>query len=123
MKVIRIGLPLMFWMPLVFATYMAWTPRVHLDMAGNHDKYMHLLGFGYLTGAFSMVYSRQTTWLRTAGIMIAYGGVIEIVQAFLSYRSCSLLDMVADGIGISLALSGMYAIHKVAGLFKQSMYP
>jgi VanZ family protein len=84
---------------------------------------MHLLVFGYLTGAFSIVYSRQTTWLRTAGIMIAYGGVIEIVQAFLSYRSCSLLDIMADGIGISLALSGMYAINKVAGLFKQSVHP
>ena len=123
MKVIRLGLPLMFWIPLVFATYMACTPRVHLDMAGNHDKYTHLLAFGYLTGAFSIVYSRQTTWLRTAGIMIAYGGVIEIVQAFLPYRSCSWLDIVADGIGISLALSGMYAINKVAGWFKQSVHP
>jgi VanZ family protein len=74
-------------------------------------------------GAFSLVYSRQTTWLRTAGIMIAYGGVIEIVQAILPYRSCSLLDMVADGIGISLALSGVYAINKVAGLFKQRVHP
>jgi VanZ family protein len=123
MKVIRIGLPLMFWIPLVFATYMAWTPRVHLDMASNHDKCTHLLAFGYLTGAFSMVYFRWTTWRRTAGIMIAYGGLIEVVQALLPYRSCSWLDLMADSVGISLALSGMYVINKAAGLLKQRVHP
>jgi VanZ family protein len=119
MKFLRIGLSLAFWIPLGFATYMAWAPLDHLDVPRHHDKIMHFWAFGYLTGAFAVVYARWTTWLRTAGIMFAYGGMIEVVQAFIPYRSCSLLDIVADGIGISLALSGLYAMNKIAGLLKQ----
>jgi hypothetical protein len=119
MKFIRLGLPLVFWIPFGFATYMAWAPLGQFDMPRNHDKLMHVLAFGYLTGAFAVVYSRWTTWLRTAGTMLAYAGLIEVVQAFIPYRSCSWLDMMADGIGICLALSGLHALNKVGGWHKQ----
>ncbi|HDD43241.1 MAG TPA: VanZ family protein, partial [Candidatus Desulfofervidus auxilii] len=32
-------------------------------------------------------------------ITIAFGGFIELIQAFIPYRSCDILDLTADGIG------------------------
>jgi VanZ family protein len=121
MRLIRIGLLLAFWLPFGFATYMAWTPIDYLGTAHINDKVVHLLTFGYLTGAFAAAYTRWTTWPRTTGIMFAYAGLIEVVQAFIPHRSCSWLDMVADGIGIFLALSGLYAIKRVAGPLQQEV--
>ncbi|ETW98418.1 MAG: hypothetical protein ETSY2_42850 [Candidatus Entotheonella gemina] len=114
-------LPWAFWLPFGFATYMAWTPIDHADISQANDKFMHVLAFGYLTGAFSIAYRHWTTWLRTAGLLFAYAVLIEVVQAFIPNRECSWLDLVADGIAILMALSGLYAINKVAGLFAQKV--
>ncbi len=114
-------LPWAFWIPFGFSCYMAWTPVDHPEISHANDKFMHILAFGYLTGAFAVAFAHWTTWLRTAGIMLAYAVLIEVVQAFIPNRSCSLLDVVADGIAISLALSGLYAINKVVGLLRREV--
>jgi len=113
MRLTRILLSLGFWLPFAFATYMALTTVDHLEVAQTHDKYMHLLAFGYLTGALGLVYAQCTTWLRTAVLMLAYGGMIEVLQAFIPGRSCSLLDWFVDGVGIATALIGLHVIRKV----------
>lgn len=119
MRSTRIVLLLVFWLPFVFATYMALTTVEHLEVAHTHDKYVHFLTFGYLTGAFALAYARWTTWLRTAGLMLAYASMIEVLQVLIPGRSCSLLDLMADGIGISTALIGLHVIHKVIARFQQ----
>lgn len=122
MKVVRIVLPWAFWIPLCFATYMAWTPMVPLDSSLPNDKVTHLMAFGYLTGAFAVAYTPWATWPRTAGIMLAYAGLIEVVQAFIPNRSCSLYDLLVDAFGIGLALSGLYALNRMARLLKQVVH-
>ncbi len=115
MSMARAFLPLAFWVPFCFATYMALTPLNHPAVPRANDKIMHLLAFGYLTGAFAVAYTYWTTWQRTAGIMLAYGMLIEVVQVFIPNRYCSGLDIVADSTGIALALAGLYVMKKVAG--------
>lgn len=122
MRFIRILLPWAFWIPFAVATYMAWTPGEHLKNPLPNDKFMHLVAFGYLTGAFAIAYASWATWPRTIGIMLAYAVLIEVVQAFIPTRTFSLLDIVADGIGIALALSGLYAIRKVVGWLRQDIH-
>jgi VanZ family protein len=41
-------------------------------------------------------------------VSVAVGGALELWQALLSYRSCELLDWVADSIGALLG-AGLYA--------------
>jgi VanZ family protein len=122
MRLIRILLPWAFWIPFGVATYMAWTPGEHLKNSLPNDKFMHLVAFGYLTGAFAVACAPWATWARTIGIMLAYAILIEVVQAFIPTRSFSLLDMVADGMGIVLALSGLYAIRKAVGWLRQDIH-
>lgn len=115
MNMLRAWLPLAFWAPLCFVTYMALTPLTHPAIPRTNDKIMHLLAFGYLTGAFAVAYAHWTTWQRTGGIMLAYGVLIEVVQAFIPNRYCSWLDIVADSTGIALALAGLYMIKGILG--------
>ncbi len=115
----RLLLPWAFWLPFGFASYMAWTPLEHPEIPQSNDKFMHVLAFGYLTGVFSIAYAHWTTCQRTAGIMLAYAVLIEVVQAFIPNRSCSLLDVVADGMAIALALSGLYLLGKVSDWWRR----
>jgi len=115
MRVPRMALVLAFWLPFTMTTYLAWSPLEQLDVPSTNDKFTHLLAFGYLTGAFMLAYRRWSTWQRTAVVMFAYGVLIEVVQAFLPYRSFDLRDLLADGVGIVVALSGLSAINKVFG--------
>ncbi len=115
MRMARALMSLAFWVPFCFTTYMAFTPLSHPAVPQTNDKLMHLLAFGYLTGAFDVVYARWTTWQRTGGLLLAYGVLIEGVQAFIPNRYSSWLDIVADSTGIALALAGLYVVKQVTG--------
>ena len=112
MKVIRIALVMAFWIPFGITTYMAFAPPEQIHTPPANDKVMHLLAFGYLTGAFALAYSRSSTWRRTAALMFAYAALIEGVQALIPYRSFSLFDLAAGSLGIALALGGLALINR-----------
>jgi len=119
MNVIRIALVLAFWIPFGITAYMAFATLEQIDMPSTNDKAMHLLAFGYLTGAFALAYSRWSSWRRTAALMFAYAALIEAVQAFIPYRSFSVFDLAAGGLGIALALSGLALINKAIERLKR----
>ena len=121
MSVIRIALALAFWIPFGITTYMAFAPPDQIDMPPTNDKAMHLLAFGYLTGAFVLAYRRWSSWRRTAALMFAYAAFIEAVQAFIPYRSFSLFDLAAGGLGIALALGGLALINQALERLKRDM--
>ncbi len=74
------------------------------DVSGAHgfDKVLHFVGFFYLMVFFLRGY-RENTWYKMLVLTILIGLLVEIVQAFLPYRSFSLYDFLADFLG---AVSG-----------------
>lgn len=67
------------------------------------DKSMHGLTFAFLTVWFSGQYARRSYWRLALG-MLAFGGLIEVCQRMLTYRSAEAMDLVADTIGIAAGL-------------------
>ncbi|WP_302081634.1 VanZ family protein [Salinibaculum rarum] len=70
------------------------------------DKWLHAVGYGVLAGTIAVALGRRPTAGALAlvvGLTVGYGIVIELVQLPLSYRSASLLDVVADGVGAVVA--------------------
>ncbi len=62
------------------------------------DLLNHAAAFSVLTILYAFAYSH--TPKRIAITLIAYGGLIEAVQAFLPTRYASFEDIVADSVGI-----------------------
>lgn len=91
----------------------------------NYDKILHFglyVGFGtvlYLT----MYYSYSSFLRKYAAVFAFIIGVIyaisdEIHQSFVSGRIASILDLMADIIGIAFAVVTMYVIFMIRGFMK-----
>lgn len=63
------------------------------------DKVYHVLAFAALAFPLPLVRPRWTVWVILG--VIAYGGVIEVIQPFFG-RQAEWADLVADGIGAAV---------------------
>ncbi len=74
------------------------------------DKVGHLFAFGFIqlthVRALEFVFeprkTRRQIW-ASIGIATAFGGLLEVWQAFLPHRSAEWGDLLADGTGALLA--------------------
>lgn len=86
-----------------------WLATTRLDYpipASSWDKLNHLVAF------IELAILARLSWPQLkpayAGLaMLAYGMAIEIIQAPLAYREFSMLDLVADGVGVLIGLTLM----------------
>ncbi len=114
-----LGLALLYVVVIFVVGSLPATPRVAQQVS---DKLQHAVGFAVL----AWIWCRALGKLRPAlgvrrsvvgGFLVslAVGGVLELWQALLTYRSCELLDWVADGVGALVGV-GIYAgFQRVAG--------
>ncbi len=84
------------------------------------DKLAHGIEFalfallGYRTLGYYIADTGRNTRLRAAAIISAfYGGLTELCQYFLPYRSASVLDWSADLLGAALGLSLIILADKI----------
>jgi len=80
------------------------SPMVQVpDELPLNDKAYHAVAFGALVVPTAILEAR---WLIPVALaMLAYGGMIEIVQPFVG-RTCDFRDFLADATGIGLVLLG-----------------
>jgi VanZ family protein len=64
------------------------------------DKANHFIAFFTLSFLLNRASSSINARIRNALSLLAFGMLIEIFQAFTSYRNSDWHDIVADGIGI-----------------------
>ncbi len=88
---------------------------------GSLDKVLHAVGFGLLAGlwcsALAELRPRLGLLLPAAGGFLAssaFGGLLELWQGRLGYRSCELLDWIADMVG-AFAVAGAWAAWRARG--------
>jgi hypothetical protein len=69
------------------------------------DKIAHLVLFFWLAWSWLRVFqpARWGVTVAVVALVIAYGGVLELVQTVLGEREGEWLDFVADGVGGVLA--------------------
>lgn len=66
------------------------------------DKSNHMLGFGTLGFLGIRSWPGRAVVVLTA--LLAYGGLIEILQSLTPYRSAEWADLLADGLGLAIGL-------------------
>ena len=95
---------------LVFTTYMATTPdtlfdqfNLGLDLGFEiSDKLLHAVTFCVLLWLADSSWPDSDINMAKVTLLLVYGAMIEIIQSYLPYRDSSFLDLVADGVGMSL---------------------
>jgi VanZ family protein len=88
---------------------------------GYFDKVLHAVGFGLLAGLWCSALAALRPRLGVLGIAAggfalssAFGGLLELWQGLLGYRSCELLDFVADVFG-ALVVAAAWATLRARG--------
>ncbi len=102
---------------LLIISYLVFSRPGYNQSIAHIDKVGHFSGF-FILSALSHLAFRPRWYLLFFGL-IAYAGIIEIVQSYLPYRSASWADLAADILGIS----GFYLLllgHRKQGSIKLS---
>ncbi len=86
---------------IVVVSWLALAPRPPADVDFGWDKANHMLAFAALAFAARLGYPAPRA-ARVLGPMalLAFGGLIEILQLLVPERSGEWLDVLADGVGI-----------------------
>lgn len=87
---------------LCVISWLALAPRPPPALSTGWDKANHLLAFATLAVVAAMAYA-DAGW-RIATGLLAYGGLIEVLQGFAPPRAADPADLVADGLGIAIGL-------------------
>jgi VanZ family protein len=83
------------------------------DLQRISDKVHHAFAFYVLALLLDFAAPRREFGLRKFGALMAFGVAIECVQYFLPWREFSLLDMVADAVGLMLYVAGIPLLKRV----------
>jgi VanZ family protein len=86
------------------------------DLQLISDKVHHAFAFFVLALLLDFAAPRTQFGLRKFSALMAFGVAIECVQYFLPWRDFSLLDMVADAVGLMLYVAGIPLLKRVPGL-------
>lgn len=76
-----------------------------------NDKIQHATAFFIFAALFHLAWSRSFWW-QVFLPLLAYGGLVEILQGMTTWRSMSLGDVIADAVGILL----YYGVYKFVTL-------
>ncbi|HSC75575.1 MAG TPA: VanZ family protein [Pseudomonadales bacterium] len=89
-----------FWLAWCISTILMLLPAQDLPAVDIWDKAEHTGTFFTLMLLAALGYYEKHSLQRLALLLIAYGIAIECIQFFIPSRSFSVLDMVADSIGV-----------------------
>lgn len=94
---------LALWVSVLVVAYLAFLPSV--DPPGvSWDKANHLIAFAVMAWLADLGWPAKRQAPLRWGLLLAYGLLIEAVQHFLPLRHFSLLDWLADGLGLLVYL-------------------
>jgi len=84
--------------------WLAFTPQPDVPGLG-WDKLNHVVAFAVLAMLADLGWPGRAAMPVRLAAVLGYGVVIELVQAQLTYRSASALDLAADAIGVAMYLA------------------
>jgi VanZ family protein len=97
----RLRKPVFFAALTVFYILAVIPTEILPDPMNINDKLAHSLTFMVLFFLMDMAYAQMPRGTMAAYLM-AYGAFIEVTQYFIPYREFSVLDMVANAVGLSV---------------------
>ena len=91
-----------FWLLWLAATAVMLLPASNLPSVNIWDKAEHAATFAVLMVLAWFAYQYRFSVQKLATWLVCYGVAIECIQHFVPTRSFSVLDMVADSVGVAV---------------------
>ncbi len=88
-----------FYTGLIIGCYLAFSPVDNSFQAKFNDKLLHFIGFLAMSFSAQIAHPRTPFWILATGLIL-FGFLIELVQAYLPYRSFSWWDGAADALAV-----------------------
>jgi VanZ family protein len=90
-----------FYMTIFMGCYMAFTPVEGGIQTKFNDKVLHAVGFFVMAIMAQLAHPKTRFMILSIGLA-CFGFAIELIQAYLPYRSFSMWDWSADVLGIAV---------------------
>ena len=115
---------LMLVLLLCMVSYLALTPTPPSSVSHSWDKLNHAGDFAALTlsGLLGLCPQRAGSW-RVLLPLLAFGGLIEILQWFVPGRSSEWNDLLADLVGLCLGALLALIATRLAGWWQRRRRP
>ncbi len=101
----------LFWACLLAVLALSLLPLSPELPTTGWDKTNHLLAFAVLLLLGDRAYPGKLGWMLVG--LLAYGGLIEILQSFTSDRMAEWADLLADGLGMVVGVALRRLLAKV----------
>ncbi len=98
---------------LIVIMHLATTSTQYPVVEDINDKVNHISAFYVLALLADFSFPKNRFGLTKVLALLGYGLSIEIIQYFLPYRSCSLYDLAADGVGLIVYWLSLPALRHV----------
>ena len=104
-----------FWFCLGLTAYLSLLPQEFLPSGINiWDKLSHSIAFAALALSAALGWPEKDFVRSVLLPLLLFGVFIEVVQYFIPGREFSMLDMLADAIGIIIAWIGIRVLQTVS---------
>ena len=96
-----------FWLCLALTSYLSLMPQGELPPINVWDKLSHSIAFAAIALSAALGWPQRDYFRSVLIPLLAFGIMIEVAQLFIPGRQFSLLDIVADAVGILVVWGGM----------------
>ncbi len=104
-----------FWLCFGLTAYLSLLPQEFLPSGINiWDKLSHSIAFAALALSAALGWPKRDIFRSVLIPLLLFGVLIEVMQYFIPGREFSLLDMLADAIGIIIVWIGVTMVQKVS---------
>ena len=97
------------WALLALVVWLSLTPSPPHPPVLVWDKAQHALAYAVLAGWFMQAWERRAN-IPWAIVLLGIGIALEYIQGLTGYRDFDYGDMLANGVGISVALAVTYTV-------------
>jgi VanZ family protein len=84
----------------VIYTWLGVARTDSMVIASYNDLFMHFAGYIILMNSCLLAYGARPRKAVMFGLLLLYSFMIEVIQYFLPYREFSLLDLLANSLGL-----------------------
>jgi hypothetical protein len=100
----RRGCRLAGWFFIITIAALSLSPGLSIGAEVEIPKFEHLLAYLFTATALVLGYARTRTRLVLCGLLIAFGGLMELGQAAIPGRTADGADVMVNALGVGMGL-------------------